>query len=185
VNAKLLDLEKFPYLLTLLVGLIGWGLTHIVDRLIGSPIIEYSISKDQNQDTLQLAYEIHNINRSKKFNDVDFLLRTDVPTNKFIQAHYRINPPMKIDETNDKFYYDSSFYEARIKQFQPDFCFKIIIKKLGKEVTPLRISSASPVKLTESCWETYLLKNEFHLIFFLILLWLLMLMIYIVRIKTT
>ena len=44
---KLTRIEKIPYIITILIAFTGWGMTHIVNRLLQSPIIEYNLQKSQ------------------------------------------------------------------------------------------------------------------------------------------
>lgn len=80
-----------PFLLVLALGVFAWGATHIVDRLVESPILEISLASSANS-TAELVdcvegsvktmdvpylvdYTLRNISRTMVFNQVSFTIR--------------------------------------------------------------------------------------------------------------
>lgn len=82
---------EVPFLFVLLLGIVAWGVTHIVDRSLDSPILEVSVVSSVNTatklavcsgesvKTMQVPYVLHytlrNISRTKLFKGLSFLVR--------------------------------------------------------------------------------------------------------------
>jgi hypothetical protein len=59
--------DKAPYLVSLILGVLGWLVSHMVDRIIEAPTLEYHIQKETAADRSMLSVELHNITREKSF----------------------------------------------------------------------------------------------------------------------
>jgi hypothetical protein len=82
LSPKLLRLKEGPYLLTLLVAVLGWLLTHAVDRLESRPIVEYRITKMGMTGRGKVKCEIENLCVDRCFQNVRFLFRLDPKVKK-------------------------------------------------------------------------------------------------------
>jgi len=74
INAQLLRLKEAPYLMTVLLGFCAWILTHTVDRIQQSPIIEYRITEYRTNGTVKVRCEIENLCSDKVFTGIKFSL---------------------------------------------------------------------------------------------------------------
>ena len=184
---NILKIDKLPYLLTVLFVLIGWGLTHTVDRLLKSPIIEYKIIYKDSQDKSQLlVYEIANISRDKVFRNLQFeLLLTDTRKGKFKgdECTLLICPPMNITkepETGD------DTFRFFLEEFHPNWKIGVSLKLSGDNNPTLHFSTIAddgkyrnqPVMLLQSSFETFLVKHEFGIIVILLIAWCFLILIY-------
>jgi hypothetical protein len=182
-RSNIYQLDKIPYLLTILIALSGWTLNHLVDRLLLSPIIEYS----EHTDTCpkQVSYTFRNLSRDKVFSDLTlhFLIRekregefvTDQCKVLNIPPSYRRDEPVK---TKDSF-------SIGLPEFHPGWLI-IIQLTLSENVKPtLHFSTVKdgnqeiePVLLMEAGLETFLVKNEFQIMILLLGLWIILIIIY-------
>ena len=182
-KADILRTEKFPYLLTILFALIGWGLTHSVDRLINSPIIEYKLTKEFTENRKQLvSYEITNISRDRLFQNIEFkLLHKRGSKGKLSQANSKTFPPMDLPE---QVQFGAEYATITIPEFHPDWKFVLTVEMSEDFYPTLHFSSKNPaagnrpIRLLRSGFETYIIKHELQIIVGLIALWLLTIVIY-------
>jgi len=165
--------EKLPYLLTILFSFVGWGTTHVVDRMTNTPLLEYSVTKENNNTTTKLTYCIKNIVLDKKFDDLNILFQTsDSANNGILKGTFFIPAPMKMDNENDEVTENYPHeYSLKLKTLQPHTELKIEIIKKGESVIPLRLESKSIVRVTGPTFQTFIINNEFSIILVLIVLW--------------
>lgn len=184
---NILKTEKFPYLLTILFALIGWSLTHSVDRLINSPIIEYKLKKECSGNGRKLvSYEITNISRDRLFENIEFkLLCKRGCKGKFLQAKLKLPPPMDISEEVEM---DDDYVKFSIPELHPDWKLLLTVE-MSEDFNPtLHFSSKKsandnkPIRLLRSSFETYLIKHELKIIIGLIVFWSLLIILYLVLI---
>ncbi len=62
--------EKAPYILTLIVAGMAWTLSHIVDPLLATPMLTYSIQVLNDGGKKSIYLTLKNITRDKTFRDV-------------------------------------------------------------------------------------------------------------------
>lgn len=180
---NILKTEKFPYLLTILFALIGWGLTHSVDRLINSPIIEYKLKKEFSENGGKtVSYEITNISRDRLFENLEFkLLCKRGYKGKFLKAKSKPFPPMDLPEEVE---FGDEYVKITIPEFHPDWKFILTVKMSEDFYPTLHFSSKNsatgnkPIRLLQSGFETCIIKHELQIIVGLIALWLLTIVIY-------
>ena len=189
-NNNILTLEKIPYLLTMLFALIGWTLTHIADRLLQSPIIEYRVEEQQDNNDRTVSLTLTNISKDKLFKDVQFdWLIQDINKGKFIRDSSYLTefPPMTLQTTEET---EEDHVRFTIKEFHPSWKLQLTSKVLGSALPTLHFSTMSniqeknptvePIFLIDASFETFLVKNELEILFYLLLLWFLLIMAYII-----
>jgi len=62
-----LNAKDVPYLITILVAIAAWAITHVADRLLKSPVIEYSIDKSLAGATRTVKVTILNLSSTAFF----------------------------------------------------------------------------------------------------------------------
>jgi len=67
--------EKVPFLLPALLAFAAWGLTHISDRLLKSPTLEYSCSAKPSNDGSDWSCVIRNLSDAQLYREMHLILR--------------------------------------------------------------------------------------------------------------
>lgn len=156
----ILKQEKLPYLLVILLSTIAWIFTHIVDRISSSPYLYYSVDKTDGFGEYSLTYTVKNISRDRLIEDVEFLLIPDHRDNIQILSHgYQIIAPMKRG-AGDIEEYTPDYFKYSLARLQPKCTFVMTIVINKNFILPLRISSKSPVILTEANMYTFFVDYE-------------------------
>lgn len=186
MNSKMfrdiIKIKKFPYLVTILFLSIGWGLTHIVDRILQSPIIEYKLTvKECSKDWKILSYLITNISRDKSFQGLKFsLVLEDSKKGRFLSIiGPKLYPPIWESKSGEKPHLEPEYVEFDVKELQPNSKVGVEIKLSGDYYPDLRFSSENQtiILLKANC-ETFLVKNEFYIILGLIGFWFVLIVFY-------
>ena len=174
--------EKIPYLITILVALIGWGLTHTVDRVISFPIIEYNKKINSNEKGKEIEYFITNISRDTLFQNLtfEFLLKEG----EYLVDHCDVEfiLPMTSKERPNK---GEDFFSITLAEFHPQWKFIIKLKTLGKAEpkfifhteSVVETSNKQPIILHKSSLQTFLVKHEFRIIFGMIITWIIVIIL--------
>jgi hypothetical protein len=170
---RVVRLEKFPYLLTLLFVLLGWGLTHTVDRLLDSPLIEYTVKQEAKEGSVNIEYQITNITRDKLFKGLSFLVMLpDTPKARIVKASWAVLPPIRLDPSAKE--PDTNAMRAiyYVPQFHPNCSIRLQVLISGSVVPPLRFSSSdTAVMLIHSSLQTFLVRNEICILVILMATW--------------
>lgn len=187
-------IEKMPFILAILIALIGWSLTHIISRSLQDPIIEYSIKKEEYKNNKRnIIYEIENISRNKMFRYIEFIFQLNNSSDViFLESECRIRacPPL---ETKEESVTEKNVFKILIKEFHPDCKFSVDLLISGETIPDLVFSTyrADPnlayqkepgdqaIRLVKASFETFLIKNETKIIVVFILLWILLAIFYI------
>ena len=175
--------QQFPYIFTLLIGIMSWGVSHISDRLTGSPIIEYSNSSKQLGDILHEDYNLENITRDKIFDSIDFLI---IPSynESIIGFSYELLPPLQSNSNEDFADTTSTYVKYHVSDLQP-YCSLILhVSIKGHEAPAFRLSSKSAILLMASGIETYIAKHETILLLTILMVCILGLGLYIIFSKS-
>jgi hypothetical protein len=72
--SNVLEMTKLPYLLTALLAAFSWNAVHLTNRYIDSPIIEWSYRVEKRGGEKVGIYDIYNLSRGKRFEDITFSL---------------------------------------------------------------------------------------------------------------
>jgi hypothetical protein len=179
ILSTILRSEKIPYLLTILFALLSWSLTHIVSRTIEAPTMEYTIKEKLSEKGIEVTYTVSNISRNKLFENINFhlILKSGSILNSPIIS---MQKPMDVKDV-DKPTSGNNYINWTIPELHPGWEFKIWmrISKDGDHALHFNTDSNKPIRLIESSFETFLLRNEFRIIKYMILSWLILIVIYI------
>ena len=72
---SLLSADSAPYLVTLAIAGIAWAITHTVDRIVTSPIVEYDIVYETGDGVTKVVVRLENLSTGTGFRNVTFVLR--------------------------------------------------------------------------------------------------------------
>jgi len=75
--ASILSSLQTPALVTVLLGMVGWNITHTVDRVVSSPIAEYSFRTlgTSATGTTKFVVELANLSLDEEFGGTEIYLR--------------------------------------------------------------------------------------------------------------
>jgi|GEM_PF-3373604 hypothetical protein len=162
--------DDLPLVFSLMLGFILWGLQHIVEEVLKTPIIEYSIKTEGAAPRKVATFTFTNLSRERKYDDFKILFLGSlqdaniingvyIPANSFIDQDFEA--PYSVDSSTQ-----SAFFE--IKKLQPRASFKIQLLLRRDSVPSFRYTSDSTLIIKEHDCETYIAKNEEEIILILI-----------------
>lgn len=99
--ANLIKLDKIPYLLTVLFLLLGWSVSHIADRLLSAPIVEYHYDEAIKGDVKTVEYTINNISYDKLYKNLRFSILS-TPDTCIDKVEVFPVPPMLLEKEPKK-----------------------------------------------------------------------------------
>jgi hypothetical protein len=183
---RILKTEKAPLMLGVILGVISWGLTHIVDRLLGVNIIAYSETVTVGDDKDQHTFNIKNLS------DVvikDFVLSAVSPTGagllpQFGQVSMKPLRTAMVDDATPPTVTDRAAVFT-VTEFQPGWEFEL--KVPTQKDVPLRLvfrSPSVPTVLEEAGWRTFVVEHETGLIAMIVLMATVLALWYLILIAT-
>ncbi len=150
-------LDKAPYIITIILAGLAWTVTHLADRLLGTPLLTYEsrILRNGNDQTYYLV--LKNITHDKTFKKVHLILAagadgviTEGTVIPIQPAWEGDTPPIVAGRT-----FDYTFPEI-----QPGSQFEVPVTFRGSgELTP-RISAEGIVDVRQPSWETFVVEYE-------------------------
>ena len=156
-----LNKKEIPYLITILVAIVGWSITHVADRVLNAPVVEYSTKIDIATDPRTVRVTILNLS-NKAFLNLRFELQGK--TVKACNIPMSFEPPawasdLPPDEGTD----GVSFV---VSQLQPNWKVTMCgVYTDGKE--PLFVlkdgGQGQPIELRQPDFATWILKHEAEL----------------------
>ena len=193
---RLLGATEAPFLLALLFGTVAWGVTHIVNRSLATPILEISSARQSNVEAtlvecvdkkvkkLEVAelvtYSFRNISRTQLFKDVKFLVRRPGDSGAKILGA-RLKPVAPALPGREAETCDTSHVVVKCPEFHPGWEMTLSVGVDAKTELAAHISStAGPVLLKEKGLETWLVRNETRIVVILVVLCAMLVALYLV-----
>lgn len=160
--------ERLSYFITAVVAVLGWLITHYVDRITQTPTIEYAISETRSGGRVDAVYRLTNISRTQSFGriDVQFLARRQSPITRLV-----IRPVEPASEGPNSETQGPAAANFVIERLMPGATITFLTSTQGVARPELRVDAPEPVKLTTRSFETWLATNEMTVVACLILFW--------------
>jgi hypothetical protein len=204
--SRLFSITEAPWAVTLAIGGAGWTIVRIVDTVVASPSIEYTVSTTQiDANTLQRVLHIENISRTKMFDTLEFFL--GIQKGKFSSADFL--PPSEPARLKGGPYADAPRLERDnqlavfpVSQLQPGWALDLSVKQDGTTATPITVSvfsgpyernepespnaeakakaATEAVRLVPGSVETFIVSNEVTLLSILLLAWLFLIVTFVI-----
>jgi len=170
-------LDKIPYLLTVLFLLLGWSVSHIADRLLSAPIVEYSYKESIHGDIDNVEYTINNISYDKLYKKIIFSILPSAGTNINIDTvEVKPVPPMVLENEPQ---FTNDCINIEIPEFHPGTSIKILFELPKGSKHNLHFSSDNTaIKLVKSCLMTLVVKHELTILLAMVALWLILIITY-------
>jgi hypothetical protein len=156
--------DKAPYAVTLLIAVIAWAFTHAVDRLQAIPFLLYDFNVLESSNNEFSTYlTLKNISRNRVFRQIEILI-TASSNDTFVDA--AVIPYQPASEGDQPWTVSGRTFNFRFPEIQPGGTFGISLVHLSPTPPAIRLSSDS-----ESFYavrpniETFLIQNEFNILF--------------------
>ena len=172
-----------PYLVSILVGALAWGVIHIINELVDSPTLEYCGSGQQEN---LIEYSVTNLSKKTVFKGLKFDLST-APNDVEVLTDPRIyaEPPHFEGVTEGGWSKDGKSMQFFVPALHPggkvvmsvayrgdyEIAFRFMGSKQIERVTPVDKGNDDEAVLLEECGViTWFVKNETKIILGLIAL---------------
>ena len=173
-----------PFLFILFIGLFSWTVTHIVNRALEKPIIEYEQStpvnasdliacKDENAikskvDTLTVTrFQVTNISQNSLFHDLTFLVVAKGGDIHGVRMR-AVSPSVSGDTPEVCYRSHAEFSKVSI---HPRASFMLDIGSDEKTRLSIHLKESSmPINLVSNNLETFMIKNEYYILLIFLLI---------------
>lgn len=159
--------ERAAFILTACLAVLGWLVSHYVARAIASPTVEFSISEASDGNLPVFVYRLTNLSRTESFGpiEVHFLPKPASPIHSF-----DIKPVEPASEGVNPVVRDESQARYALPRLLPGSEVEFIVGVKGTERPQMYVDSATPVRLTSSSFETWLVRHEMLIVAICLLL---------------
>jgi hypothetical protein len=174
---KLIKITNIPFFITILFAVGGWIVTHLSDRILSSPVIEYSENETLYCGGItKVYYEISNISHDTAFES--FEIQILCKEGKFYKAEKIFHQPLICDQEIIK---HPNFNELHIPvpKLHPGAKLGIEIFHNGKKLQLYYSNKSSQsILLKQKGVETFIIKYEIILLCTLFVVWIFTIFIY-------
>ena len=164
----------FPYIVTLLLAILAWTVTHTVDRLIALPLLKYTQSdSEENCDSPRIArvycltFEFKNITRNVNFENLTIhILDKDISSG--IEFYEPVTEIIGVGWDGDVMLSPSKkAVTLTVEDFHPEWVLRLstLVNGLGEPRAQLE-SADVPTILERRSWRTWLIEWELCIISF-------------------
>jgi len=168
--------KSAPYLVSLLLAAAGWAVTHVVDRTLASPIIEYrTLIRPGANDDQQFRVSLSNLS-SQAFANTTF----EIQGSKNATLLSACDPPWEerepawVSETSPEM--GNNAIKYNLSQLHPGWEVTLCAKFKGSGSPNFILKSTKdgrPLKLERCSIETYFVRHETGILLSLAVLWIL------------
>ncbi|WP_289665636.1 hypothetical protein [Flavobacterium panacagri] len=185
--ANILITDKVPYFLTLLLAILALQFNYTLDSMSKIPVLEYNFqdAKSKAGDTLYHKYLIiKNLSNDKMIENFHLQLKFKNKSRSIILCpDIDAISPAAIIQEDPKFTKDKLAY-FKIKLIQPGLSYRIKYYTNEKEINPvMHFECLKPLKIINKSFYTFLLRNQFEINFLSMCLFLILSILYIIKIS--
>ncbi len=176
--------EKAPFIVTLIIAGMAWTLSHIVDQLLATPMLLYSIQVLDAGGKKSVYLTLKNITRDKTYRDVRVIITAAPGDTLTDRAVISVQPAWEGDQSGVR---EGRTFDYTFPEIQPNWQFEITAsyQTLGRPSLRISASNGTIDAVTPSL-ETFLVENEISLFAGLLIIWIIVLAcIYYFRPRTT
>ncbi|MCH8182827.1 MAG: hypothetical protein IID55_06570 [Proteobacteria bacterium] len=162
-----MKVEVSTIVATAFLAIVGWGITHIVDRLTESPILAYDITFNETPNGKRFKVVFRNLARNQNFANVEIVFISE-REDRFSNPKSVADPPgwdatAQLGPNGDSVTF-------KFDQFQPGWVVSAAADYTGRRKPQVRLvrSTSNPVKLVESGVTTFVIQKEMHILLFVI-----------------
>jgi hypothetical protein len=158
--------ERLSFLLTAVLGILGWLVTYYVERVTHSPTVQYGVYQSGNAT----AYTLLNVSRAESFGPITVTLTTTEATKILGSDIEPVEPADEdLDASPDETEHSVQF---TLNRLLPGGQIAFAVRTDANERPRLYLRSANQaVRFTQGGFETWLVRNETAVVLSLILIW--------------
>jgi hypothetical protein len=161
--------DKAPYIITILMAALTWSLTHIVDRLLATPMLRYEVRNQSTQGRQTQYWTFRNITRDKTFRDVRLLLTASADGLFTEGAVIPVQPASEGDKPHQM---AGRTFEFTFPELQPGWKIEIFVSYTGTAPPSIRLSSTNQtIYAVMPSVETFLVEHELGILLLLVGVW--------------
>jgi hypothetical protein len=193
---KLLTRKEFPYLFTILIGIVGFQINYLIETTVAKPILKYEIRKISEEllkkegkeyDLCRYECELTNITNNRSFKKIILHFAFKEGEKAEIKTQdINIIPPSALLNVGSVSYNDR-LIEYDIEHFQPGFKYFFIFDtnmEKGLHFTPrLYFQSEDTLEIKEKSLLTWLVEKQFLVNLLLVLIFIILLFTYLIMIS--
>jgi hypothetical protein len=191
---NLLTRKEFPYLFTILIGIVGFQINYLIEATVSKPILKYEMRKiseelEEKEGKVLCRYqcELTNITSNRSFKNI----KLDITFKEGEEAEIKnpdtiIVPPSALKNVESVSYNDR-IIRYDITHFQPGFKYLFTFDtKMGKclDFAPLvYFQSDDTLEIKEKSLLTWLIEKQFLVNLLLVLIFIGLLFTYLIMIS--
>jgi hypothetical protein len=157
--------DKAPYAVTLVVAALAWTITHIVDRLLATPIVTYERQIIENSGKKSVYLTLKNITRDRTFRDVHLILTASPGGSITETAVIPIQPAFEGNQAGTTV---GRTFDYTFPEMQPGSQLEISATFTGRDQPTLRMSAQGTIAFVRPSWETCIVENELPILAWLV-----------------
>ena len=184
---RILKLDKFPYFLSALFGIVVLQFNYTLDSIFKIPILEYKFENGEKtlEDTLtQKILVIKNISNDKIVKEFHIQLKFNNFSSSVITCpDIDAIPPATIIQGDPRYTQNKLVY-YHIPIIQPGLSYRLKYFTNEDKIHPiLKFECNDPIKIIEKSFYSFFLRNQFKINIYLMFFFILLSIIYILQIK--
>lgn len=170
----MLTLKEAPYFLTLLFSLLGLTVKYLSHTILTDSFIEYDTEFSSQHDQKYYDCVLSNVSNKRSYSNLEFKISIgDTSGGHFINAYMKPSAPIYLNDikSTDQ---AGNYANFTIRKMIPNSRYTLRVRYVG-EVEPIFAfdpeKTTESINLKESSMITWIAKNEFEILFFLIAFW--------------
>ncbi len=165
--------DKAPYLLTILFASFAWTISQISTDFTKGPVLEISHKLNKN-DKAEVIYTVTNISRDNLFNKLEFKILADKTSGATCSNNApRLIIPSPYDPLENASEPTCKGKKATFPpvSLHPGAKVELIVSFDKQTKTNIYVKNDKAIRVLDSSLETKIIKNRFHILIGLFLLW--------------
>lgn len=163
--------DKAPYVVSLIFGVLGWLVGHMVDRIVDAPTLEYRLEKADTGARRGLSVKLVNVTREKSFDKLQ--ARIVIPDAKnYERATLESVEPAFEGTTAPQTSGDTTNFALPLMMPGTAITFGVFAASGGEPRLSIWSDGSQPIRLEEPSLETFFAKHEMGVFAGLFLVWL-------------
>lgn len=169
--------ERLSYFITAVAAVLGWLITHYVDRVTQTPTIEYSISETAEDGARRIEYRLTNVNRNQAFGPIE--VRFISPRSSPIIDSLSVRPVEPASEGSGNITTTSHSAQFDVPKMLPGSAIKFTLRVKGPKrphIYLLSKENKESIHFTRRGLDTWVAANETKIVVWLIGIWIVILL---------
>jgi len=179
---KLINREKSPFLLAILLAIIGFQFNLLIKSILEDPIVEYKLNTEgveckNDKQIKKISCLITNVTHKSSFKDLDICFRfKELNYAKLIRPKVITISPSSLNKHRYLSRLENNLLIYRIEHIQPGFKYKLMFEveseKEKQDLPNIYVSSDDTVKFEKAGIKTFLIRNYLPINLIIIIIWL-------------